>query len=150
VNSLRRSWRTRVGALVLAALPVGIGCSGNSGDCTLIGCVNSIYATIEDPGGRLAVEFCLDGDCSRATGRPTRREGISNGDGLVVHVNGTSLDVSFVLPGDDYSDDRTHEVTLDVQGDGEPIHVAQEIELTSSTPNGPSCGPTCWSGRLDT
>lgn len=139
-------YRGRIGALMLAGLLAGCG-------CTLIGCNNRLSF---NPGIDLLpevayrVEACFDDRCGQgslqATGPPVDQAGLRGN--LSLWADADRAD--FTLGEGDFG--GSHRVTFSLRdARGEVLAAfAETIELTKSEPNGGwPCGPTCWSADLD-
>lgn len=153
LNRSTIGWPSGIGIALIFGPLLFAGCDNRQ--CTLIGCVNNISATFSEATvggsqGLIEARFCMDGDCTELVGKVGHRLAASNDEGLEVMSTGQGIDVSLRLPEADYEGDLSHDVSIRLQLKGhDSVRLERTVELESSTPNGPKCGPVCWSGRID-
>jgi hypothetical protein len=135
----------RLAAVTFAGFLAGCG-------CTAIGCNNQLrFAIGHDliPGTPYDAAVCLDGTCAEGslTARANGIGGVDGSFGLVAEQD----TVGYTLGDGDFS--GPHHVTFSLRDEtGELLGEFDDtIEFTKTEPNGGGpCGPTCWSGELDT
>ena len=116
--------------------------------CTQVGCDNRLRF---HPGIDLqlqsayAVEACIDGSCTQAVLEQVGDAWDIEG-GLTLRADEDTVDLA-VGDGDFGG---THAVTFTVRDGSDAVLATFDgsIELTRSEPNGPFCGPTCWSADI--
>lgn len=105
--------------------------------CTIMGCFGqvSIDSVVlgawlgEEP---ITVELCVENTCEEQV------------------VDTTSAVITFDVPGpDDLAPGDTVELTLTARGSTATRQADGRIQLEVSSPNGPECGPSCVSGRIE-
>lgn len=121
-------------------------CDTDGPDCTLIGCSSQLVLHVEqggEPVPAFSGEVTVGGttfavDC---TGAPDVGAGVTCQDGLV------SVDLGNVEGGGEV----TWSFSTPVSDDTAAPHASGSGTVTpawtSSQPNGPECGPTCWAGE---
>ena len=145
-------------SLLLAASACGQG-NGllGGGRCTLIGCNSQVTFEVTGAGlhgkaGTVRLKACFDDVChtSRTTVKANGASFGKGSDKLSVGPVDDRLAGHLLLPDGDYDETTVHRFTLEVRiGDGEPVRLERDVQLTRSAPNGEDCGPICWQAKVE-
>lgn len=137
--------------LMVALLPAS-GCVGSQ-NCTLVGCESGVNFDVDapfEPGEEFRVSACVDDICREARGAVPERGCTTESDLTVCGPQSGGTDVHLRLPNGTY--DKTYDVRFElVSGSGETLAQADaSVDFQRSQPNGPDCGPICWSASVPT
>jgi hypothetical protein len=123
-------------AVLLTACQAGADPSGADRNCSLVGADSGVQVdygpALAGRSGRFTVEACALGDCHSLPGVSARRQRV-----LMVAMH----QVHDATP-------VTVRVTITDARGREVFHGRQQVTPHKIQPNGPSCPPTAWVGRL--
>lgn len=138
-------------SLMVVLVPAS-GCVGMR-NCTLIGCESGVSFDLDEPlppGQEFHVSACVGDVCREMSGTVPERGCTTQSDLMVCGPQSGGTDVHLTLPSGTY--DQVYEVHLDLTtGSGETLAEANgSVDFQRSQPNGPNCGPICWSASVPT
>jgi hypothetical protein len=132
-----------LGALILAALLAGCG-------CTAVGCNNQlrfVFGRDLTPGAPYHATLCLDDACAEGS-LTAGADGLFGTDGRFT-LQAEQDTVEYALGEVELG--GSHHVTFSLRNESGPVlgELDETIEFTKTEPNGGwPCGPTCWSAEF--